>query len=56
MIFGGTALQTVILGVVTALCDWDKEVKDQIIFFIDLIYAILVCTNLIMTKYFSCTM
>ncbi|XP_057525015.1 protein DETOXIFICATION 27-like isoform X1 [Amaranthus tricolor] len=27
MIFGGTALQTVILGVVTALCHWDKEAQ-----------------------------
>ncbi|CAO2838375.1 unnamed protein product [Amaranthus hypochondriacus] len=27
MIFGGTALQTIILGVVTALCDWDKEAQ-----------------------------
>uniref|UniRef100_A0A803MED9 Uncharacterized protein n=2 Tax=Chenopodium quinoa TaxID=63459 RepID=A0A803MED9_CHEQI len=27
MIFGGTALQTVILGIITVSCDWDKEAQ-----------------------------
>ncbi|KAJ8433810.1 hypothetical protein Cgig2_025973 [Carnegiea gigantea] len=27
MIFGGTALQTVVLGIMTVRCDWEKEVK-----------------------------
>ncbi|XP_071692722.1 protein DETOXIFICATION 27-like [Rutidosis leptorrhynchoides] len=27
MIFGGTALQTIILGMMTARCDWDKEAQ-----------------------------
>lgn len=26
MIFGGTALQTIILGIMTVRCDWEKEV------------------------------
>lgn len=26
MIFGGTAMQTLILIIVTAQCDWEKEV------------------------------
>ncbi|KNA04351.1 hypothetical protein SOVF_199750 [Spinacia oleracea] len=27
MIFGGTALQTLILGIITVLCDWEKEAQ-----------------------------
>lgn len=27
MIFGGTALQTVILAIITIRCDWEKEVN-----------------------------
>lgn len=26
MIFGGTAVQTIVLAVITIRCDWDKEV------------------------------
>lgn len=27
MIFGGTAVQTVILAIITSRCDWEKEVS-----------------------------
>lgn len=27
MIFGGTAVQTIILSIITIQCDWDKEVN-----------------------------
>ncbi|GAB4844976.1 Protein DETOXIFICATION 27 [Ancistrocladus abbreviatus] len=30
MIFGGTALQTVILSIVTAVCDWEKEARKAV--------------------------
>lgn len=29
MIFGGTALQTLILAIITIRCDWEKEVKKK---------------------------
>ncbi|KAG8383581.1 hypothetical protein BUALT_Bualt04G0028400 [Buddleja alternifolia] len=30
MIFGGTAVQTLILGTITMRCDWEKEVHKSI--------------------------
>jgi len=29
MIFGGTAIQTLILAIITIRCDWEKEVKKK---------------------------
>lgn len=31
MIFGGTAIQTLILAIITMRCDWDKEVTSPLI-------------------------
>lgn len=31
MIFGGTALQTVVLGIITVQCDWEKEAEKAVL-------------------------
>lgn len=45
MIFGGVAVQTLILAGITIQCDWHKEVpkKKGDMFFIFLIYTFIVC-------------
>lgn len=39
MIFGGTAIQTVILVIITVKCDWDKEVYIYLLFTENKIYC-----------------
>ncbi|KAK8631745.1 hypothetical protein V6N13_028525 [Hibiscus sabdariffa] len=51
MIFGGTAVQTAILSVITIRCDWDKEVR---LFFLSRVAFVLILCNFMASESLFC--